>query len=93
MGQVLLTSLAPKGDDPHRQPAQVINCYLRDNGTTRTTRLDQLQWILDNTTPGVFTYLVGDFNFVVDKEDGSMTGKQRLSEKEKGCAGSPSWTP
>ena len=75
---VIISYLFPKNDG-HR-PWQVVNVYLDPN--SRVIRQQQLQFILDNNKVGIFTYLMGDFNFVESLEDGSMKGHQALSSPE-----------
>jgi hypothetical protein len=75
---VLISYLLPKKDG--HLPWQVVNTYLDPN--SRDTRQQQLQFILDNSKVGLFTYLMGDLNFVEVLEDGSMKGHQALSPSE-----------
>ena len=76
---VVISHLLPKMDTLH--PCQIINVYL--DPKSRAVRQSQLQFVRDNTKTGVFSYMMGDFNFVENLDDGKMLGHQALATAEQ----------
>jgi endonuclease/exonuclease/phosphatase family metal-dependent hydrolase len=62
-------------------PCQIINVYL--DPKSRAVRQSQLEFVRDNTKSGVFSYMMGDFNFVDNLDDGKMLGHQALAPAEQ----------